>query len=349
MTSNPDNGNAENGPDRASDQSQNQESNWDRPLDTQNVHYIVGRIDAKVGDLEKNVGKIETDLRTLLWGGIAAVVILLGAGWDTRNRLADNIVVASTDAKAQVAELGTTVDDLDDKIQEIKERLIRLETSNTETLSRIEQTLGSLTLKIDGQSSIEGVGDGLQKRPAVQPSGALPVDENNFAEVLDPSSDYLQTVGELSEGGWSTFMTENSSFTSCTRTDLGDTRVVAVVYESAQKAVPCKVLYIKNDFINEIASVKNTEGFCEKKERAIVRNLVEADWQCVHNFTGEIARNEDNENPIAKYRQDLYALEGGDLSKALTDVDAFVLTAEAAEKAVKAVKGVSGIKAMGIK
>lgn len=78
----------------------------------------------------------------------------------------------------------------------------------------------------------------------------------------------------------------NSSTTACTFENASDVRVVQVIYESATKPIPCRVMYEKSGIEQELASAENTSGFCEKTERQVVRNLVKSGWQCEHRLSG---------------------------------------------------------------
>lgn len=85
----------------------------------------------------------------------------------------------------------------------------------------------------------------------------------------------------------------NSSKTQCFKEQSNELRIVQLVYESESKPLPCKVLYTKAGQTSEEGSAKNTQGHCERIERNIVKNLVQAEYKCQHRFTGSLnTRNE---------------------------------------------------------
>lgn len=78
----------------------------------------------------------------------------------------------------------------------------------------------------------------------------------------------------------------NISSTACNAQTIDDVRIVQVIYENEASPIPCKVMYEKSGVLQELASARNTVGFCEKTERQVVRNLVKAGWQCEHSLSG---------------------------------------------------------------
>ena len=81
----------------------------------------------------------------------------------------------------------------------------------------------------------------------------------------------------------------NASQTQCTDPTGTEIRIIRLEYENPESPIPCAVLYEKGGATQQLANAKNTQGYCEKKERNVVGNLVGAGWSCQHQFFGDLA------------------------------------------------------------
>jgi len=321
--------------------------------------HILGELKSDVGTLKRDVSKFEKalvvldqDVKALGWRSVYGAAAICVSGLllallvynmlsDQVSTLDENVAVidAKLDSigtrvaviensletiKTSIAGVETTSNQITIEIQQLSDRQEKMEASTAEALSRIESVLGELTLKVDGSSSLEEPGLGGASFAAGK-SDIEPVrivvnsSDGEITKASNPSEDDPSSLHVIAKS-------DDASLTSCTNAVSNETRVVAVIYDSTKAAVPCKLLYEKDGMMTEVASAQNTSGHCEKRERQIVSNLFQAGWQCTHSFTGELVQEANS--PIVKFRQALYAQEGGDLSAALSDPEGLVTTQE---------------------
>lgn len=105
-----------------------------------------------------------------------------------------------------------------------------------------------------------------------------------------------------------------SSQTICTHPSE-QFRTVSVLYQDASELVPCAVVYQKLGVDEEVASAKNQAGYCEAKERKLVRNLVKSGWECEHDFTGALS------TPDRSLRLDLFSKPAIQAEREVTVID----------------------------
>lgn len=79
-----------------------------------------------------------------------------------------------------------------------------------------------------------------------------------------------------------------SSTTSCYWQSEVATRIIRVIYDDPLSPLPCRVMYEKDGVEQELASARNTAGFCESTERQVIKNLSVAGWHCEHGFQGAV-------------------------------------------------------------
>ncbi|MFK7889817.1 MAG: hypothetical protein AB8B63_03295 [Granulosicoccus sp.] len=84
----------------------------------------------------------------------------------------------------------------------------------------------------------------------------------------------------------------NASLTNCVNSVTQEERKVELIYQTSDSPIPCSLYYDKGGAREEVASAKNTKGYCENIERKMVQNLVSAGFVCQHSFLGALGTQE---------------------------------------------------------